>query len=148
MPTGAAWAVRIGALVVSVGVIVLTYRSRAADAPERPRHQPEGWYRRVGLINLAQFGVIALVVLVFINLGAPQFVPPLVCLIVGLHFIPLARSFDQPQYVWTAAGLCLAAVVGLIVLATGLGAELSRVLVGLMAAVTLWATSVRLALRP
>lgn len=76
-----------------------------------------------------------------------ELVPPVVCLIVGLHFFPLARLFDQPQHTWTATGLCLAAGAGLVILAVGAGPEASRVVIGLVAAGTLWVTSARLALR-
>lgn len=147
LPSGAAWAVRIAAVVVSAGAILLTFRPGDAGAPERSRRQPEGWYRHVGVVNLAQFVAIALVVLIFIAVGAPELIPPVVCLIVGLHFFPLARLFDQPQYTWTAGGLCVAAGAGLVILAVGAGAEASRVVIGLVAAGTLLATSVHLALR-
>ncbi|HET7414552.1 MAG TPA: hypothetical protein VFI97_02505 [Arthrobacter sp.] len=69
-------------------------------------------------------------------------------MIVGLHFFPLARLFDQPQYLWTAAGGCAAGIAGLLVLLAGDGLEASRAVVGLGAAATLWLTAVRLTLRP
>ncbi len=93
LPSGAAWTVRIAAVVVSAGVILLTFRLGHAGAPERQRRQPEGWYRHVGVVNLAQFGTIALAVLILVAVEAPELVPPVVCLIVGLHFFPLARLF-------------------------------------------------------
>ena len=147
LASDAAWALRIAAVVVSAGAVLLTFRPGLTGAPERPLAQPENWYRHVGVVNLVQFVAIALVVLVFSAVGAPELVPPVVCAIVGLHFFPLARLFDQPQYTWTAVGLCVAAGAGLVILAVGPGPEASRVVIGLVAACTLWATSVRLALR-
>lgn len=143
----AAWVVRIGAVVISAGALVLTFRPGGAGTPERARQQPEGWYRRVGVVNLIQFVAIVLAVVAPLAVGAPQLVLPAVCVIVGVHFFPLARLFDQPQYRWTGAGLCLAAGAGLVILTIGPGQETSRVVIGLVAAATLWATSVRLALR-
>ncbi|MGH3567077.1 MAG: DUF7010 family protein [Pseudonocardia sp.] len=133
-------------MVISAGTILLAFRPGDAGAPERSRRQPEGWYGQVGLVNLAQFVAIAMVVLVFITVGAPALVPPFVSLIVGLHFFPLARLFDQPQYSWTAAGLCVAAFVGLVILAVGAGPEASRVGIGVLVTGTLWGTALRLAL--
>lgn len=147
LPSTAAWGVRIGAVVLSAGALVLTFRPGGAGTLERARQQPEGWYGGVGVVNLVQFVAIALAVVVLLAVGMPQLVPPAVCVIVGVHFFPLARLFDQPQYRWTGAGLCLAAGAGLAVLAVGPGQETSRVVIGLVAAGTLWATSVRLALR-
>jgi hypothetical protein len=72
-------------------------------------------------------------------------VPTVVGLVVGVHFVPLARLFDQPEYRVTAAGLVGGGVLGLAALALGAGPETSRVLVGSVAAVTLWATSLWLA---
>jgi hypothetical protein len=147
LPGGAAWAVRIGAVVLAGAAIAVTFRSGRDGTPERTRHQPDGWYRWVGLVNLAQFVVIALIVAVGIALTVPQLVPPAVCLVVGLHFFPLARLFDQPQYTWTGAGLCVAAGAGLLVLAVAPSQEVSRVVIGVLAAGTLLATAWHLALR-
>lgn len=147
LPAALGWPVRIGAVVVAVAIIAATYRRRPGAVPERVRTLPRDWRRSVGIVNGAQFAVIALVVVVGLTTGVPQIVPPLVALVVGLHFLPLARLFDQPQYTFTAAGLCLAAVLGGLVLLVGPSLEVSRVVVGGVAALTLWATAVRLALR-
>lgn len=147
LPSTAAWVVRIAAVLISAGALMLTFRPGGAETPERARQQPEGWHRRVGVVNLVQFVAIALAVVALLAVGAPQLVPPAVCMIVGVHFFPLALLFDQPQYRWTGAGLCLAAGAGLAIVSIGPGQETSRVVIGLVAAGTLWATSVRLALR-
>lgn len=144
----AAWPVRIGAVLVAVAIIALALRPGASALPDRPRSLPEGWHRTVGLVNGGQFVLIAVVVAVGVLAGVPQIVPPAVCLVVGLHFLPLARLFDQPQYTATAIGLCVAAVLGGAVLLTGPSLEVSRLVVGGLAALVLWATAVRLALRP
>jgi hypothetical protein len=147
LPTGAAWAVGIAAVVLAAAAIALAFRGGGEGSPERARRQPEGWYRHVGLVNVAQFVAIAVVVALAMALGAPQFVPPVVCLVVGLHFFPLARLFDQPQYTWAAAGLCVAAAAGLVLLAVGPGFAASRAVIGIAAAGTLLATALHLAVR-
>jgi hypothetical protein len=147
LPTGAAWALRIVAVMLVAAAIAAAYRPAAVGAVERERRLPGGWRRRVGIVNVTQFVVIALVVVVFIAAGRPEFVPPVVCLVVGVHFFPLARLFDQPQYTWTASGLCLVACAGLLVLVTGPGPAPSRVVVGIGATATLLATAGHLAAR-
>lgn len=142
----AAWAVRGVAVVVSVALMVVANRPGGGGSPERARRQPEGWYRRVGQVNLFQFVVIAAIVVVCLLTDVPQLVAPLVCLVVGLHFFPLTGLFDQPEYRATAIGLCVAAVLALLVLAVGPGAEAARLVVGTLAALTLWGTAVRLSL--
>lgn len=141
----AAWPVRIGGVVVALGIIAAAFRR--ADVAERRRSLPERWHRTVGLVNGGQFALIAVLVGVGVAAGVPQIVPPAVCLVVGLHFFPLARLFDQPQYTATAIGLCVAAVLGGLVLVVGPGPEVSRLVVGSLAALVLWATAARLALR-
>lgn len=146
LPAGAAWTVRVVAVLTSAVLVATALRS-GGSRPERSRRQPEGWHRWVGIVNLGQFVVIALVVVASLAAGVPQLVPPVVCLVVGLHFFPLARLFDQPQYTWTAVGLCAAAAAGLAVLVVGPGQEVSRVVIGSVAALTLWGTSAWLSLR-
>ncbi|WP_051441992.1 hypothetical protein [Arthrobacter sp. H14] len=147
LTAGTAGMVRIAAVIPSIAIVLLAYHPGSAELPERQRYQPQGWYRHVGIVNLVQAAAIAVTVLGFIAADVPQLVPPVVSLIVGLHFLPLARLFDQPQYRWTGAGLSAASVAGLLILAVGPGAEASRIVAGFAAAATLWATSARLALR-
>lgn len=136
----------IGALAIT-GLAVFAAARKDRRATERRRAQPDNWRRKVGIVNLAQFAAIAVVLVVFVTLELPGLVPPLVCLIVGLHFFPLARLFDQPEY-WTLGGmLCLFAAAGVVLLAVGAGAEWSRMVTGFGAAVTMWAVSFLLSLR-
>lgn len=146
LPPGAAWAVQIAAVVITAGAVLLTFRRGGtpgigASAEATGRVAPEGRDGQPGAVRRDRPGRGGLP-----GGGAPQLLPPVICLIVGLHFFPLARLFDQPQYLWTATGLCVSAAVGLVLLA-GPGEEASAVVIGLLAAGTLWATSLRLALR-
>jgi hypothetical protein len=147
LPAGPAWGLRIAAALLAVGAVVLAVRPAPAGRAPRERHLPERWWRTVGLVNAGQFVGIALVVAVCVVLGYPELVPPLVCLVVGLHFLPLARLFDQPEYTPTAVALCVVAGAGLLVLLAGPGAEPSRVVIGAGAALALLATAWRLAMR-
>jgi hypothetical protein len=147
LPAGSLWAARVVASVITVAALfLLVLTPSGAGARERVRHQPDGWHKRVGVVNLAEFAAIVLTVVIFAATGVPELVPPIVCLIVGLHFVPLARLFDQPEYRGTAIGLGLGAFAGLAVLALGPSQEVSRIVVGAFAACTLWATSARLSM--
>ncbi|WP_240507478.1 hypothetical protein [Streptomyces kanamyceticus] len=148
-------------LAVAVTAVVFTLSRRAVregetraereartDRPELPASpDPEvgGNYRRFGLINMAQTVAIVAAVMILGRLDAWILVPPAVCLIVGLHFLPLAGVFGQPPYRW--AGLLLVAVALAGILASAVGAEPGtvRALVGTGAALVLWATALRVA---
>ena len=106
--------------------------------------------RRRGELVLTLFAplwslaAIAGTVAVLVVADLPQLVAPVVCAIVGIHFLPLARLFDQQEYRSTATGLLVGAIGGLVIALFGPSDETSRVVVGACAAATLWVTSVLL----
>jgi hypothetical protein len=106
-----------------------------------------GWSRQVGLVNLGQVAAIAVAVVVLIVVHGTTFIPAVICLIFGLHFLPLARLFGQWQYRWTGVLLCAAAIAGIAVYLGGSSGSMSRSVVGLGAAVILWVTSLHVAIR-
>lgn len=136
----------VGALAVTALAVFAALRPAEADR-ERVRTQPANWHRQVGVVNLTQFVAIGVVVAVFVSLGLPSLVPPLVCLVVGAHFFPLTMLFDQPEYRILGATLSLIAAAGLVLLAIGASAETSRLVTGFGAAIALWAVSLRLGIR-
>lgn len=146
--TGAS-AVAVGACAVLLTgtVVVLALRRGSDEATARQRRLPERWNHRIGMVNGAQAAGIAVTVLLLVNLNAAFLLPAAVCLVVGLHFFPLARLYDQPQYRWTGVLLILVAVAGVAVSATGGDAASARAWVGLGAAVVLWGSSVHVAVR-
>jgi hypothetical protein len=80
-------------------------------------------------------------------LGQAPLIPAVVCAIVGVHFFPLARIFDERIYTWTGVLLCAVSVGGIVALAAVDG-QASRAVVGLGAAAMLCASSLRLSRRP
>lgn len=66
--------------------------------------------RRFGIILAFEWVPILLVAFVLGRLGHPDFILPAIAVIVGLHFIPLARLFDFPLYYWTGSSFVLVAV--------------------------------------
>jgi hypothetical protein len=144
--SGAAAAVEILAVPVTVAAIVLACRKGAAPSP-RAVNLPQNWARSVGVVNVVELAAILAVIAASNASGHPAFVPPAIALVVGLHFIPLARLYDQWQYKGTAALLCAVAALGFALLAAGLSGESVRAVVGLASAASLWASAYHVAVR-
>lgn len=67
--------------------------------------------RLFNLVNAGQWGVIVVVALILSQVGYARWILPAVILIVGLHFLPLARLFAYgPHYVTGVALILLAGV--------------------------------------
>ncbi|MFJ6849161.1 hypothetical protein ACIQM3_01280 [Streptomyces sp. NPDC091271] len=144
--SGAALAVEIIAVPVTAAALHLAYRKGAAPSP-RLVSLPANWARSVGIVNVAELAAIFAVIAASNASGHPAFIPPAVALVVGLHFVPLARLYDQWQYKGTAALLCAVAVLGFALIAAGLSDGGVRAVVGLGSAVTLWASAYHVAVR-
>ncbi len=134
------------AVLVTAGTVYLGYRRGAAPSP-RVVSPPPNWARGVGIVNTVELVAVLAVIAASNASGHPSLIPVGVALVVGLHFFPLARLYDQRQYRWTAALLTAVAVVGLVLVAAGLSAEGVRGVVGLACAVVLWGTACHLAVR-
>ncbi|MEZ5409009.1 MAG: hypothetical protein R2761_13340 [Acidimicrobiales bacterium] len=141
--SGLPWAAA-GWAVIAIGAVAALISVRAAL-----RTQPNGAdppadvMRRFGLVNLAQAIAIAVVVAALVVADAVAMIPPAVCLIVGLHFVPLAPAFGQPLYRRLAVELGVIAVAGFVVAVAWPTASLP--VVGLAAAVALFDAAHRLA---
>ncbi|MEV6654338.1 hypothetical protein [Streptomyces sp. NPDC051219] len=97
---------------------------------------------RFNQINGAQWLLIVVVAVVCGLAGVPVLVPPLVALVVGLHFLPLARVFEQPRLLVPSVLLVAAGAAGMVVWVADGPAESVRLVVGLTAALSLWGTAI------
>ncbi|WP_433126417.1 hypothetical protein ACQPWW_27045 [Micromonospora sp. CA-240977] len=88
-------------------------RDRAADRPYL-------------LIVVAEFAAAGLGAAVLVAADWTEYVPVLVCLVVGLHFFPLAPLLRDPLLRPLGGALCLVAAAGLV---TGLASAVSAGLV-------------------
>lgn len=136
----------VAAVLVTAVAIHVGHRKDAAPSP-RTVSLPANWARGVGLVNAAEVAAIAAVIAATAGSGHVRVVPAAVALVVGLHFFPLARLYDQRQYRWTGALLSAVALVGLVLTAGGLPGETLRIVVGLGCALVLWGTAYHLALK-
>ncbi|MEZ4863704.1 MAG: hypothetical protein R3C14_20450 [Caldilineaceae bacterium] len=117
---GAPWfsvvALALGLLLL-VGGIALLLASRRLPAPTTPAAIQERRRRRqwFPIIFAAEFILIAIAGLVCRALNRLDLFLPLIMLIVGLHFFPLAALFHVKNYYVVGALLCLVAILTLLV---------------------------------
>jgi uncharacterized protein DUF7010 len=67
--------------------------------------------RLFGIIFGIESGLIFLCATLLARLGLGIWIPIAIAVIVGLHFIPLARVFEAPPYYWTGM-LCILCMLG------------------------------------
>ncbi|WP_369146640.1 hypothetical protein [Streptomyces sp. R44] len=144
--TPVATPVDVVAMAVTTAVLERAFRGTTRPVTRTVR-LPAKWNRGVGLVNAAELAAILAVIAASDASGHAELIPVGICLVVGLHFFPLARLFDQRQYKWTAILLTAVSLVGLAVLAAGASTETVRAVVGLGAAVVLWGSSIHVTLR-
>ncbi|MEU5195054.1 hypothetical protein AB0G86_13510 [Streptomyces scabiei] len=123
---------------VAVGLMLAARRFLPASAGGP---FPAGRRRRFNQINGLQWLLIIAVVAVCHQVGVPVLVPPLVAVVVGLHFLPLAVVFEQPRLRVPAALLVASGVAGTTVWLADGPDENVRLVVGLASAFSLWATA-------
>ncbi|MDN5929449.1 MAG: hypothetical protein L0I24_00010 [Pseudonocardia sp.] len=135
-------------LALGAAAVVAVLVAGASSLPKRER--TPRWPTRFNgyaWINVGQGGAVVIAVAVLASAGAIVLLAPVICLIVGVHFFPLARMFGQTQYWATGALLVVLAVVGVILVVNGATGEVVRIVVGFGAALVLWGTSVDVARR-
>ncbi|MEU9510083.1 hypothetical protein AB0D32_27810 [Micromonospora sp. NPDC048170] len=98
------------ALVTAVIGAVVVARSREAGNVARDRAAD----RRYLLIIIAEFAAAGLGAVVLALAGWSEFVPVLVCAVVGLHFFPLVPLLRDPLLWLLGAAMCVVALAGLV----------------------------------
>ena len=136
--SGLSAAMWLGPIAISVMLILIViWRSRGLTPP-----LPEEGKRIAKLVGIWS-GVEGVAIFVSINLcvsfGSPNLILAAICLMVGLHFLPLARWLPVPLYYLSGALLSALGIAGL--LASNL---VSPSLVAFGAALILWITVVRI----
>jgi hypothetical protein len=110
--------------------------------------------RRLGIWFGVVFGIeavlIALASTLLSSFGADSFIAPVIALIVGVHFLPLAGLFQVRPYYLTGALLCLLALIAIVALLLGIqiagpSPDNWSYFVGIGAALVLWLTLLYLA---
>lgn len=122
-------------LAVAVAITAACLRGRVAEPETDEERRRRG--RLVGIASAAEGVAIFIVVNVLVNVGLRDEVAPAIALIVGLHFLPLARWLPARPYYVTAATLAALGLGGFLIQSP----ERRLALVSAGAACTLWVTS-------
>lgn len=131
-----------GSLLVlrAIGLLRDSRRVRATEPPPTPEEaaRARDLGRRFSLIFMIEFGLIAAAANLLSHFGRLDWIVPAVGIIVGAHFLPLARVFDYPVYNWTGGvEVVLCATLGV---ATQGHPNATDALVGLIMGLSLWIT--------
>ncbi|MCX5335924.1 hypothetical protein [Streptomyces sp. NBC_00140] len=132
-------------VLIAVGcavMVALLLSARRFLPPSAGGPFPVDRRRRFNQINGLQWLLIIVIVAVCRQIGMPVLVPPLVAVVVGLHFLPLAAVFEQPRLRIPAALLIASGTAGLIVWLTNVPDETVRLVVGLTSGLSLWGMAV------
>lgn len=128
------------------GIMLLRH---ARALPKEPSPEDEAQGRRIargfGIIFGLEIVLIALASILLSIFPLSRFIAPTTALIVGMHFIPLARLFRVSMGYVTGALLCLLALIALVSLLVGLPLFGSSpyhwsLFVGIGATLVLWLT--------
>lgn len=120
----------IGIVISGLMVALGWRRGGRAAAPEERRHRG----RIVGIASAVEGVAIIAAVAVLGKLGRRDLIAPAAAIIVGLHFLPLARWLPAPIYYLTGALLVAVGMAGAVV--QDLPARILTVCIG--AAAVLW----------
>ncbi len=121
-------------LLVSGTILFLAWRRSSAAAPAPASDTGD---RVVGIASAAEGVAIFVAAIILPNIGHADWMAPVVAIIVGLHFLPIAKWLPAPSYYLTAALLVAVGAVGL-----ALPAGRPRtIVVTVGAACILWVTS-------
>jgi len=120
---GALWAIRgltalgapawtwAGPVVLGAGVAAWCLRV-ARTMPARSPAERRRVARLVGVWSAAEGALIVAVDNLLANTGRAHDVLPATAVVVGLHFLPLARGIPQPAYCATGAALLVPGIAG------------------------------------
>jgi hypothetical protein len=106
------------ALAVCIGIMARwAVRQSSGSAPPsaEPAAVSQQTGRRFGWITAIEGGAIVLAIVLFNAIHRPQFIAPVIAIIVGLHFFPLASLFGAPVYYATGSLGCAIGITGLLI---------------------------------
>lgn len=139
--------VTVAVVVAALGVVLGAHRRAGDPALARMRTLPEQWGRVVGITNGCEVVAILTTVLVLSRLDLAEAIPGAVAIVVGLHFWPLARAFDQPQYRVTAIAMSVLGVVALGLAIADVETTTVQAVAGLASSLVLIGSAARVGLR-
>lgn len=101
---------------------------------------PRGMHRKFMWVLIGEIAGLNIAAYLLIGHHMPQYIAPAVAIIVGLHFLPLAKIFRAPHFFVTAGVMAAAGGLAAMAMATGNSAMVANGVADLVCAVTLWGT--------
>lgn len=123
------------AIGVAVGLVVGWFAVTRAHQTGAPAASTMRDFNR---INLLQAIAILICALVAGRTGHPEWIPPIVTAIVGLHFLPLARVMQWRGHRIVGIGMLAVALAGVVMLLLGASVAPVLLVTGLACGVLLW----------
>ncbi|KQN27706.1 hypothetical protein ASE88_15320 [Sphingomonas sp. Leaf38] len=136
---GVGWPARAVPMVISV--LLITWASRI-PAPERTAADSKRIGRLIGTWTMVEGVAIFATFALTPKLGVPDAAVPILAIVVGLHFLPIARGIPMPVYY--ATGLAMIATGAVALLLPG---AVRYAATGLPCAIILWASCVAIGQR-
>lgn len=127
-------------VIAAVGAVFAWQNWSGASALSEP-----GAMRRYGILVGIEFGIAALGAAALVLRGHARYLAPWICLVVGVHFWPLAPVLENPLLIVLGTVLTAVAVAGVLVsrrtnlypsAITGAGAGVPLLIVAVMGAFT------------
>ena len=128
----------LGPIAIGIALIILVLRRSRGMAPP-PAEEGKRIGKLVGIWSAVEGVGIFLAINICSNVGRPDLIMASICLIVGLHFVPLARGLPVPLYYTSAALLSGLGIAGLVASAIA-----GPAIVAIGAALVLWGTVLRI----
>jgi hypothetical protein len=128
----------VGAAVIALVPLVLMTRRRFGL---RTKDEARRIGRLVGLASFAEVVAIVVGVQVLAHAGRPDLIVSLIAVVVGLHFLPLARWIPMPKYYVSGLALVTTACTGV-----AIPAEHRVLFVASTASAILWLTALSVVL--
>lgn len=132
--------------LLAFGITTLRAARRLPMEEMSPEDQASGkkTHRRFNIICALEFGAIAVAVVVLRLFQHPEAIAPMTCLIVGLHFLPLAPLFHVRIYTMLGIAVSILGAVALLALLFNLtlgGLYTWATIVGLGTVAIFWLTA-------
>ncbi|MEK0315945.1 DUF7010 family protein [Cohnella sp. 56] len=150
---GAPWSIIFAAIVTLIllsGAISLFGKARSLSQTPTPeeREQRKKLNKRFGMIGGLEGLAICVASIVCNSLDKFEFFFPIMAIIVGIHFFPLARLFREKFYNGTGVVLCVLGVITFFLPADAAVNDVdliaTSVFIGCGSALTLWVTGLRI----
>ncbi len=129
--------VTIGIPITVLAFLFITGNKRSKITLERSKQENRRIRRIVGMASGIEVILIIIAINILMKVGKTELILPIIAIIVGLHFFPLAYWKPQKLYYYTGLVLTGTGTVGIFISE----ADLRLKIVCIVSALTLWITT-------